>query len=70
MSLNKASTLQICAKKLPIGKFMAGKNNRPLNIDTVACLLSEQFRLKDWEKALNSAREKSKSSVIHRIATD
>jgi hypothetical protein len=70
MSLNKASVLQLCARKLPINEFMKGKNNRPLNIDTVACMLAEQYRLKDWEKAFNSAKEKAKSSTIHRLGLE
>ncbi|CAK64500.1 unnamed protein product (macronuclear) [Paramecium tetraurelia] len=50
MSLNKANTLQICSKKLPIESFIKGAK-RPLNIDRVVAILSLFYQHKDWKVA-------------------
>jgi len=62
MSLNKAAALQVCALRLPINQFMK-KRVRPLNIDTVVCILSEFHHSKNWEDAYNKANNRNECIV-------
>lgn len=58
MSVNKANALQIHSVRLPINQFMKGKV-RPLNIDTVICILSEYYHTKDWRTAYEKATSRA-----------
>jgi len=62
MSYNKATALQIHSARLPIKAYMKGRV-RPLNIDTVACLLSEYVDCGDWKIAYERASSKNEGLV-------
>ena len=65
MSLNKANTLQICCKKLPIENYIKGVK-RPLNIDRVVSILSLYFQTKDWKVAFEES-DKFNMSLAERL---
>jgi hypothetical protein len=61
-SYNKAQSLGIRAVKLPIKDFIKGRN-RPLNVDSVACLLSEYADCRDWRMAYERATSRNEGLV-------